>query len=56
MRDHNGPEGLDYEKIFNTVPDMIIIQDAETGQVITVNDETVARTGYSREEGTRSLT
>ena len=42
--------GLEYKKIFNAVSEMIIIQDAETGQIIDVNNETVERTGYSREE------
>ncbi len=52
--EHEEAEGarneLDYRKVFNTVKEMIIIQDAKTGQIIDVNEETVERTGYSREE------
>jgi len=41
---------LDYREIFNAVPEMVIIQDAETGEILDVNAETHAKVGLSREE------
>ncbi len=39
-----------YRTVFESVKDMIIVEDAKTGEIIDVNKATVDQTGYSKEE------
>ena len=41
---------FDFWEIFNAVPEMVIIQDAETGDILEVNAETLVRVGLPRQE------